>query len=168
MKNIKIITICALVLFIVGCQPTPRYRKGGLEKPKKTVKVESGKSTNDKLRFGLILQDYLGRPYKGKSKYDKGLDCSHFTSAVYKQYSKINLPRVAKEQYKLGKEVHYKHLQYGDLVFFNTDGKTISHVGIYLDSKDFIHASSSRGVIISKLTEKYWAKRYVGARRISD
>lgn len=165
---IKKILPILILLIIAGCKAHPRYRKGGEEKPAQVEFVNENITTNDNIRLGLILQSYLGKPYKGKSKYEDGLDCSHFTSSVFKKYSTLVLPRIAKEQYKTGKNVHYNKLNYGDLVFFKTDGKTISHVGIYLSGNDFIHASTSRGVIISSMNNKYWADRYIGARCVIE
>ena len=156
--------LCLLAL--VGCSSNPRYRSGGEERPQQMVTVDSKYDTNDYLRFGSILQEYLGRPYKGKSKYEEGLDCSHFTQTVFKRFDNINIPRMASDQFKKGKEVQFKHLRYGDLVFFKTGRKKISHVGIYIGDNSFIHASTSNGVIISGMSEKYWAERYVGARRV--
>ncbi len=158
--------ILLLTLAAIGCSPNPRYRKGGEELPQQEVKSKATYDTDDYLRLGSILQQYLGKPYKGKSKYEEGLDCSHFVQTVFKRFDKIKLPRMASDQYKEGKEVQFKHLKYGDLVFFKTGRKKISHVGIFVGDGNFIHASTSNGVIISGLNEKYWAERYVGARRI--
>lgn len=162
-----IVVILTFILFI-GCQNLPRYRKGGEERPGQVENLDKTRTTEDKLKFGLILQSYLGKPYKGSSKYDPGLDCSSFTGEVFRKYNLTMLPRSAKDQYKEGKEVHYQNLKYGDLVFFKTDGKTVSHVGVYVGENRFIHASSSRGVIISSMREKYWADHYYGARRVVD
>lgn len=163
----KIIPILIL-LIIAGCKAHPRYRKGGEERPAQVEYVSDKITTNDNIKLGLILQSYLGKPYKGKSKYEDGLDCSHFTYTVFKKYTRLDLPRKASDQFKSGQGIHFKNLKYGDLVFFKTDGKTISHVGIYLSDSDFIHASTSRGVIISSMKNKYWADRYKGARRIIE
>lgn len=162
----KQIAVVLTFLIFIGCQVHPRYRKGGEERPGVVENLDKTRTTEDKLKFGLILQSYLGKPYKGTSKYDPGLDCSSFTGEVFRKYNKTILPRTAKEQYKEGKEVHYHYLKYGDLVFFKTDGRTVSHVGIYIGENRFIHASSSRGVIISSMREKYWADCYFGARRV--
>lgn len=164
-KNLLFILIIAV---FVGCQAHPRYRTGGEERPGKVKNLDKTRTTNDKLKLGLILQSYLGKPYKGKSKYEEGLDCSHFTRSVYKKYARIKIPRMARDQFKSGREINYKYLKYGDMVFFKTDGKSISHVGIYLDDRDFIHVSTSRGVIISSLRENYWSNSYAGARRIIE
>lgn len=162
--------VIVILLLFVGCAAgPPRYKKGGQERPGDISNtIDQRLTTNDNIKLGQILQTYLGRPYKGRSKYDPGLDCSHFTQSVFKQFNGLRLPRTAAEQYQTGDQVHLRHLKYGDLVFFNTVGRDISHVGIYVGHRRFIHASTSRGVIISEMKEKYWADRYVGARRIIE
>lgn len=159
--------LLALIL-VVGCTPNPRYRSGGEEKPQQTVERQGKYTTDDMLRLGAIMRGYLGQPYKGMSKYEAGVDCSHFVLTVFKKFDNIILPRMAADQFKEGKEIQYKNLSYGDLVFFKTEPRKISHVGIYVGDRRFIHASSSNGVIISGLGEKYWADRYAGARRILE
>jgi len=156
------------LVLVVGCSANPRYRTGGEEKTQQLAENETGYDTDDNLRLASILQEYLGKPYKGTSKYEEGLDCSHFTQTVFKRFDNIKIPRMAADQYKAGKQVQYRQLRYGDLVFFRTVGRKISHVGIYLGNSRFIHVSSSNGVIISGLNEKYWADKYAGARRVLD
>ncbi|MDH3891523.1 MAG: NlpC/P60 family protein [candidate division Zixibacteria bacterium] len=112
------------------------------------------------------MESYLGKPYVGQSKYDKGVDCSHLVAKVFKKFDNRDLPRTTARQWLIGEPVHRRHLAYGDLVFFKTDGRPVGHVGIWTGYGEFLHASSSRGVIISKLSESYWSQRYVGARRI--
>ncbi|MEW6412160.1 MAG: C40 family peptidase [Candidatus Zixiibacteriota bacterium] len=165
----KLFTLLSLLL-LVGCTANPRYRTGGEERLQQIEEtLESKYTTNDYLRLGMILQDYLGKPYKGMSKYEEGVDCSHFTQSVFKKFDRtIELPRTAADQFKTGREIPYSLLYYGDLLFFRTEGRKISHVGIFVGDESFIHASSSNGVIISSLNEKYWAERFAGARRILD
>jgi len=165
MKYKLIIVILAAIL-LSSCSPYPRYRKKAVSMPQEVNSSEESVFTDDYIRFGLIMQKYLGKPYKGKSRWVSGIDCSSFTYDVFYEFNKTTLPRKAIEQYKEGVEVPRGRLKYGDLVFFRTERDRISHVGIYTGYNEFIHASTSRGVIISNLSEKYWAKRYVGARRI--
>lgn len=109
----------------------------------------------------------MGVGYKYGGTTTSGFDCSGFTSYVFEQFG-IELPRTSRDQATVGTKVAKSELQAGDLVFFNTSGKGISHVGIYLGDGTFAHASTSRGVIITELSDSYYAKRYVTARRILD
>lgn len=97
----------------------------------------------------------------------KGFDCSGFTQYIFKKLG-IELSRSSNSQAKEGKRVAKSDLREGDLVFFNTNGKGISHVGIYIGDGKFAHASTSRGVTIDALESKYYAPRYVTARRVMD
>ena len=106
-----------------------------------------------------------GVPYVFGGNGPGGFDCSGFVKYCYMS-SGINLPRMADEQYYATKRVSRHNLKTGDLVFFTTYTSGVSHVGIYIGNDDFIHASSSRGVVISNLNEGYYASRYVGAGRI--
>jgi len=95
-----------------------------------------------------------------------GIDCSGFTRAVLQQLG-VSLPRTARAQYSVGNTVSRGNLQSGDLVFFNTIGRGISHVGIYLGNGQFANANSYNGrTVIEAMTTSYWATRYIGARRV--
>lgn len=154
-------------LLLVGCSPYPRYRKDPANKPREVNTREEGTfRTNDYIRLGLILQSHLGKPYRGRSKWEDGLDCSKFTCEVFEEFNNTRLPRTVAAQFRAGERASRRRLQYGDLVFFQTQRSGVSHVGVYVGHNEFIHASTSRGVIISNLNEKYWAERFVGARRI--
>lgn len=107
----------------------------------------------------------IGIPYKWGGTTTQGFDCSGLVWYVFDKNS-ISLPRTADVQYKVGKTISRNGLQQGDLVFFTTYEPGASHIGIYLEQDKFIHASSSRGVMISNLNEGYWKARYLGARRI--
>ena len=115
----------------------------------------------------LDVVSYLGVPYRYGGGSKSGIDCSGFTSNVYKNSLGILLPRTAREQYRSGSTVNGDGLQFGDLVFFNTTGSGVSHVGIYLEDDLFAHASVSFGVTISSLESSYYRKRFVGARRVA-
>ncbi|CAG7652980.1 C40 family peptidase [Paenibacillus allorhizosphaerae] len=107
----------------------------------------------------------LGSPYKWSGTTTKGFDCSGYTSWVFKKFG-IDLPHTSKGQATVGDSVDKDQLRPGDLVFFNTDGKGISHVGVYVGDGKFYHSATDKGVIITKMSDSYYTKRYVTARRV--
>ncbi|CAM3278507.1 MULTISPECIES: C40 family peptidase [Brevibacillus] len=114
-----------------------------------------------------VVSELYGVPYKTSGKTKKGFDCSGFTGYVFKELG-VELPASSAAQYKVGTAVDKKDLQPGDLVFFNTNGRSISHVGIYIGDGKFVHSESGRGVVNTKLNDPYyWSKRYVGAKRVN-
>lgn len=114
-----------------------------------------------------IASRYLGVTYVYGGSSASGLDCSGFVSIVYRELG-VTLPRTSREQFTTGIAVNQFDLESGDLVFFDTLGRgAVSHVGIYLGAGEFIHAASNPGkVITSRLEERYYATRYLGARRV--
>jgi cell wall-associated NlpC family hydrolase len=95
-----------------------------------------------------------------------GFDCSGFVQYVFAQALGIDLPDNSISQSEAGVRVARTELKTGDLVFFHTRGKGVSHVGIYLDNGRFIHSpSTGKRVRVDELSDQYWARRYVGARR---
>ena len=116
----------------------------------------------------LPLFNFIDEWYSTKYRYGgttkKGVDCSSFTNQLINKVYGIVLPRTARQQYAASIPVSETSLREGDLVFFNTTGG-ISHVGIYLVNRLFVHASSSKGVVISSLDDPYFSKRFVGAGR---
>lgn len=93
------------------------------------------------------------------------IDCSAFTQLVLKDVYQVTLPRTSQEQYNTCERIELEDLREGDLVFFNTAGSDVSHVGVYLLNNKFVHAATSGGVMISDLNEKYWQPRFRGAGR---
>lgn len=114
---------------------------------------------------------HLGKPYKWGATGPNSFDCSGYTQYVFRQAG-VKLPRVSKEQAKVGEHVNREDLQVGDLVFFDTSGSMnhiITHLGIYIGDNQFIHASSSktgRYVRITSLDKDFYNTRYVTARRV--
>lgn len=112
-----------------------------------------------------VIDKAIGTKYVSGGVTTNGFDCSGFTMYVFDKIG-INLPHQSGSQYQMGSAVSRDELRAGDLVFFNTNGKGVSHVGIYVGDGEFAHASSSRGVTISSLSDNYYVNRYVGAKRI--
>lgn len=112
----------------------------------------------------------IGVPYKyGGNSPNTGFDCSGFVDHVFRHTLDIDLPRSSEKISLIGRPVNISSLRNGDLVFFNTQRRKYSHVGIYLGSDRFIHAPSSGGrVRIENMREPYWEKRYNGARRVTS
>jgi cell wall-associated NlpC family hydrolase len=114
------------------------------------------------------VRSYLGTPYVWGGETKRGIDCSGLTKRSYQEGARVGLPRNSRQQWKTGAQVEFAKLQEGDLVFFNTMGQGVSHVGMLVDAgrSRFIHASSSHGVIEEDLGKSYFRKRYLGARRV--
>jgi len=113
-----------------------------------------------------FIESWYGTPYRYGGFSKDGIDCSGFTQTFFTNLYKLNIPRIAAEQFNQSKRISKKQLQEGDLVFFKTSGRSISHVGVYLRNNKFVHASTSSGVMISDLDEDYFSRRYAGAGRV--
>ena len=113
-----------------------------------------------------FVNQWLNTPYRFGGNSKEGIDCSGFTSELMKVVFGAALPHSAKGQYRCVEKIDKEELQEGDLVFFNTRGG-VSHVGVYLKNRFFVHSSTKEGVTISSLDEKYYHRKFIGAGRIS-
>ena len=178
----KKIGMCLLIFFMVGCKAKTdwrdNYKKDKNSKSTNTTKKTTIKKPNDLAEISEILDvsestlknknlynfiiDWYGTPYKYGGMNEDGIDCSGFTNILYKEIYKIQIPRVSKDIAENVKRKYTEDLKEGDLVFFSF-GKTgiVNHVGIYLHNNKFVHASTSKGVIISNLTEPYYGDSLV-------
>ena len=121
---------------------------------------------------GLALADTAlslrGVPYRPGGSDPSGFDCSGLVHYVLAQHG-VWAPRVVRDQYALGRAVGSADLQPGDLLFFRTEGRQVSHVGIAIDGERFVHAPSARGVVrVESVRSEYWSRRFAGARRIEE
>ena len=159
MKSFFLLLLPLVILSLSGCTPKYDYT---IHKPK----VKYKKPTKDAL--ARTLKEKLGTEYVWAEEGPKAFDCSGLT---YYSYGRMNMtiPRVAREQAKMGQKVALEELAYGDLIFFNTTKKRsskITHVGIYIGDGKFQHAANKdKGVIITPLTNKYYYPRIVVCKR---
>jgi cell wall-associated NlpC family hydrolase len=113
-----------------------------------------------------FIDSWYGTPYRYGGFSKDGVDCSAFTQVMMSNIYQVPVPRISAEQFNQSKRISRKELKEGDLVFFKTSGRTISHVGIYLRNNKFVHASTSGGVMISDLGEDYYSRRFAGSGRV--
>jgi cell wall-associated NlpC family hydrolase len=146
----KYATLLLLNLFLIGCAYTPVHeRKTGL----------GGNAAAD---TALAM---LGTPYRYGGYNPGGFDCSGLVYYSYKRAG-IEVPRDTQGQRKYGAPISSRSLKKGDLLFFNLQGKRFSHVAIYLGDETFVHApATGKNVRTDKLSDPYWRKYFVGARR---
>jgi cell wall-associated NlpC family hydrolase len=125
----------------------------------------SDSQVNDLVMYALSLSD---TPYRyGGSKASTGFDCSGFVDHVYRHALGISLPRTSREISHVGMPVGKDELSPGDLVFFNTQHASFSHVGIYVGNGQFVHSPrTGESVRTEQMNLRYWQTRYDGARRI--
>ncbi|TGK07803.1 NlpC/P60 family protein [Leptospira semungkisensis] len=126
--------------------------------------LEISSSDNEELFRGVYY--WYGTPHKDNGKDESGIDCSTLTSKlVQRAYSK-NVSGSSESIAKQAKKISESDLKEGDLVFFNIYGEKISHVGVYLKDRKFVHASVVRGVTVNSLDEPYYKTRFVSAGRL--
>jgi cell wall-associated NlpC family hydrolase len=125
------------------------------------IGLDQNVNTNKQLyRF---IDKWHGTNYRYGGQTIAGIDCSGFSQKLYEEVYHTELTRTAQDQYNNSKrEKKADSAEEGDLVFFRERGKRITHVGVYLANKYFIHSSTSSGVMISNLDEEHWHKHFVG------
>ncbi|NVD06699.1 hydrolase [Vibrio sp. JPW-9-11-11] len=149
-----------LTALLFGCS-TPRHSEFN-QPASSPLSMEQQQLKHSLMQVYAVWQ---GAPYRLGGTSINGVDCSAFVQVTYQQALGYRLPRTTKDQVKVGDEISYQQANVGDLVFFKTAPK-VRHVGVYLGNKQFMHASTSKGVIISRLDNPYWASKYWHVRRV--
>ncbi len=112
------------------------------------------------------IDEWWGTRYCIGGQTKECTDCSGFSSNIFNDVYNVQLPRTASDQYNACDKINIEDLKEGDLVFFHTYSRGISHVGVYIGNNKFVHASTSEGVTISDLTDNYWKPRFMVAGRV--
>lgn len=160
--------LAAAAALLASCTSAPRYTSHpeGPDIPRSDVSVGDREMSVSGRDIVEQAEDYVGVPYRMGGTSSRGMDCSGLVFNVYRTFG-IALPRTSRDQSLFGRQVSRSELQPGDLVFFSTTGRGVSHVGIYSGRGEFIHASTrARRVRFDRLDNKYFRKRFVVARRV--
>ncbi len=162
LRVLAAVLMCAMLASCHTAKRAPRGSSGHAQTRKELLASLGNVSKKQR----LIVEEaftWMGTPYlyAGVEK-GKGVDCSGMVLRVYEDVCGVKLPRNSAKQAEFCKKIKAKDVKTGDLVFFATgkDKDRISHVGIMLNSEDFIHASSSKGVVISKVTTPYYVRTF--------
>lgn len=125
--------------------------------------LQAAANTNASDDIISSAKDYIGTRYVYGGTTPQGFDCSGFTSYIFSNHG-VSLPRSSASMYSQAGEA-VTELEKGDLVFFANKGR-VFHVGIYTGNNEFISATTSHGVKVDKLNDKYWGSYYIGAKRV--
>lgn len=166
----QLLPIIFLLLIASSCKS--KKTTSSKKRQSHTVKVNtSAKPSAEAETIVKYAKTFDGTRYKYGGTTKKGMDCSGLIFTSYKKYD-VNLPRTTAGLRSTGDWIDLKNVNVGDLLFFATkkNSRKVNHVGIVTSVRtgnvDFIHASSSRGVMVSSLAEKYWYFSFVQARRV--
>lgn len=150
MKRVGLI-ITSLIIYIISCTPPAQYRRDGRH------------YRGDRKQIVGTAKKYLGVKYRYGGTTPGGFDCSGYVMYVYRKNG-IPMPRSLFKQYRSGRRISLNKARPGDLVFFNINGRRISHVGLYMGNRMFIHAPrTGKRISFADISKKYWQKRYAGA-----
>lgn len=165
-RHIVGFALLGLLLTLNACKTmAPSYDYQELAKA--ALKLGVDIDMEDNHRLYIEASKWMQTPHQLGGNNKNGVDCSGFTQHIYRKVYKKKIPRSSQEQYRKAHKVSKGKLKEGDLVFFSASRsrKQISHVGIYLKNNLFVHTSSSQGVIISNLNEKYYRRNWVAGGR---
>ncbi|MGA2866985.1 MAG: NlpC/P60 family protein [Verrucomicrobiota bacterium] len=153
----------AFFLGLAGCQgPRPAHPPAAPVAPPVRPRTAISPAA-----WRLEAERWVGVNYRKGGLDREGIDCSGLTCRIYRQVAGISLPRTSEAQFRRGQAVARHDLRPGDLIFFcSLNWLVVDHVGIYLGDTQFVHASPSKGVVVSSLRQDYYLTRYYAARRL--
>lgn len=162
MKKVSSCLTLIALTSLFGCTSSPEH--GSIDE---LVANQSGSPFHTEMKeaFLDVYKVWQGAPYRLGGSSLNGVDCSAFVQVAFHNALNMSLPRTTKQQVKIGAKLAYEEAQIGDLAFFKTS-PNVRHVGVYVGNKQFMHASTSKGVIISRLDNPYWASKFWHFRRV--
>lgn len=171
----KIVVIVALALFMAACSSHKKNidstagRQPGISVAPVQKKEPQGIDGAIADKLVKEARKWIGTKYKYGGQSRSGTDCSGMVMTIFNDVAGIKLPRDSRSQQQYCKPLDKKKLAPGDLVFFCTgsDGSRVNHVGLYIGGGDFIHSSTSKGVIVSNMSQDYYARHFHSAGRVA-
>ena len=162
-----IIVLLGLMSCLSSCHTSaPRLDYKALAQA--SVRLGMDIELTDNHKLDVNAAEWIGTPYRAGGDSRHGTDCSGLVSQLYKKTYRMRLSRSTDGQLKESNKIARRNLREGDLVFFTSRSsrKKVAHVGIYLKDGKFIHASTSQGVIVSSLKEKYYTQHWLCGGRV--
>lgn len=158
--------VFCLAILLAACGSVPERHAAPVTAPDQPA---SQPQAADPVKDALYAQyrEWRGTPYRYGGLSKRGIDCSGFVYTTFRKHFDQHLPRTTAGQARVGYAVPRDAVTAGDLVFFRTSTKG-RHVGIYIEDGQFLHASTSEGVVLSNLEDHYWSAHYWKAQRPSD
>lgn len=172
----KIILLLLLIIYMGSVQAQTKSQE-----PKPVTEVEDpdnlakeyfsqimgvALSATSNLKLYEFVYDWIGTPYRLGGGTKKGIDCSGFAFELYNKVFSTLLGSNSRSIYSMVNPISKDELKEGDLVFFKIGSRNITHMGVYMGNNKFVHASSSKGVMISDLDEAYWKRYYFKGGRL--
>jgi cell wall-associated NlpC family hydrolase len=167
----ELVWAVALAVLAAGCASTgavPKPFPTTASRPRAAAPPEAEPAGLPLDLYALVgtALDLRGVRYRNGGADPAGFDCSGFTQYVFARHG-VPLPRSVRDQFDEGASVRPEDVREGDLLFFSTEGPGASHVAIAVGGDSFVHAPSSSGVVrVERMASRYWADRFVGARRV--
>ncbi|MGH8122345.1 MAG: C40 family peptidase [Rudaea sp.] len=161
-QRLRLVAVLVFATLAACSGPRPRPAPPGY-----TLPAHKGEVAANDILFRAI--GLVGTPYRwGGNTPQSGFDCSGLIVFVFREVAGVSLPRTVQEMYALDfADVPRDRLQGGDLVFFHTAGRSVSHIGIYVGQDRFVHAPNEGGTVrLDHLSNPYWDRHYAGARRV--
>ncbi|VVE27816.1 peptidase P60 [Pandoraea terrae] len=162
----RLLPMLAVTALVAACSSTPTRYAGNGDLRARPYGAEKSAGQEE---ITLAAMGLVGVPYRyGGNTPDSGFDCSGLVRYVVLRAAGVNLPRTTEQMSTVGTSIDLDQLASGDLVYFNTTGRSHSHVGIYVGNGQFVHAPATGGTVrLANMSLPYWAGRFDGVRRVA-